>query len=150
MLDKDTVAEMQKKWRKEWDATSSHRTRSTSDMQYSFAYYHYVMNRNKAVKPNLMHLLMHEVDTDHDGYLNDNEFRTLAALTRNTNFTELRECVFNTSDPRNKGTASSPYSRAKKVGLGLSSDLSGTHMLRYGKATVDVKLSLYPTFAGCS
>ena len=143
MLDKEIVAEMQRKWPVEWEATSTHRVRSTMDMQYSFAYYHYVMNRNKAVKPNLLHFIRHEVDTDSDGYLNENEFRTLAALTRNTNFTELRECIFNESDPRNKGTASSPYTRAKRVGLGLRD--SRTHLLPYGKATVDVKLSLYPT-----
>jgi hypothetical protein len=32
----------------EWEATSTHRFRSPSDMQYSFAFFYYLMNRHKA------------------------------------------------------------------------------------------------------
>ena len=38
---------MQARWLSEWQATSTHRFRSPTDMQYSFAYYYYVMSREK-------------------------------------------------------------------------------------------------------
>ena len=41
------MSEMQDKWQSEWAATSTHRFRSPLDMQYSFAYYHYFINRHK-------------------------------------------------------------------------------------------------------
>ena len=41
------MREMQHKWGNEWNATSSHRFRSSTDMQFSFAYYYYTMNRQK-------------------------------------------------------------------------------------------------------
>ena len=38
---------MQQRWQQEWAATSTHRFRSPLDMQYSFAYYYYVVNNIK-------------------------------------------------------------------------------------------------------
>jgi UDP-N-acetylglucosamine-lysosomal-enzyme len=76
----DTMSEMQSKWSQEWIATSSHKFRSPEDMQYAFSYYYYVMNRHKAQPPSLLNYINNEIDTDHDGYLNSNEFLTLASV----------------------------------------------------------------------
>jgi len=47
MVNRDIMEELQARWPEQWAATSTHRFRSPVDMQYSFAYYHYVMNRHK-------------------------------------------------------------------------------------------------------
>lgn len=49
-------------------------------MQYAFAYFFYVMNRNKLIELNVVDYLSTEVDTNHDGIIDKNEQRTLAAL----------------------------------------------------------------------
>lgn len=49
-------------------------------MQYAFAYFFYVMNRNKLVELNVVDYLRTEIDTNQDGIIDKNEQRTLAAL----------------------------------------------------------------------
>ncbi len=116
MINVEFMNEMQRRWEGEWIKTSENRFRSSSDMQYAFAYYHYVMNRANAVPDfndgqmragigSYDHLLQNpstadnasivtnamidnfistEIDTDHDGYIDDNEFHTLACLVSET------------------------------------------------------------------
>lgn len=80
MIDRDIMEEMQSRYSAQFNETSSHRFRSPTDMQYSFAYYYYVINRHKAQPKNIKELLQGAVDTDHDGFLNENEFRTLVSI----------------------------------------------------------------------
>lgn len=47
MIVRSVIDELQAQLPEEWAATSAHRFRSHQDMQFSFAYYHYAMNRNK-------------------------------------------------------------------------------------------------------
>ena len=74
-------------------------------MQYSFSYYYYVYHRHKvysAGSETLRLYLRAAVDTDHDGYISPNEFRTLAAILTGDapkeEFIEsIRECLSNSS-----------------------------------------------------
>ena len=81
MIDKEIVDEMQQRWKEEWAVTSTHRFRSSKDMQYSFSYYYYAMNRNKAITRNILEFIGEEVDSNRDGFIDFNEFRTLVKLT---------------------------------------------------------------------
>ena len=99
LIDRDIMAEMQEKWKGEWTATSSHRFRSPSDMQYAFAYYYYLANRHEAHPPDIMKFVSENIDTDSDGYISDNELLTLATIIYQRNpteidFEELRNCSF--------------------------------------------------------
>ena len=79
-------------------------------MQYSFSYYYYVYHRPKVfpVSSELMATyLSAAVDTNHDGYLCDNEFRTLAAIIhgdapKDDFIASLRECLSNSSESYRK------------------------------------------------
>lgn len=76
MIDKHAMGEMQAKFPEDWDATSSHRMRSSDDMQFAFAYFYFLMSEQK----NMTILdLFFELDADHSGVLSDRELRTLAA-----------------------------------------------------------------------
>lgn len=48
MIDKNIVYEMQSIWPAEFAATSSHRFRSSSDIQFAFSYFYYMMERYAA------------------------------------------------------------------------------------------------------
>jgi hypothetical protein len=80
LIDIDIMNEMQLRWEALWNETSAHRFRSPRDMQYAFSYYHYVMNRYSAHPPDLAAFLADAIDTNGDGYIDNNEFRTLAAI----------------------------------------------------------------------
>ncbi|BFZ05151.1 hypothetical protein BsWGS_08190 [Bradybaena similaris] len=76
MIDKNIMQELQDRFPMEWDATSSHKIRSSTDMQYAFAYYYYVMGVTEEISVEQVFSMM---DTDHSGALSDREIRTLAA-----------------------------------------------------------------------
>ena len=48
----------------EWEATSSHRTRNSKDMQFAFSYYYYLLGQKKPLD---IGRLFDEMDTDHSG-----------------------------------------------------------------------------------
>lgn len=75
MLDKHAMGEMQEKFPEDWDATSSHRMRSSDDMQFAFAYFYFLMSEQKNMT---IEELFFELDADHSGVLSDREIRTLA------------------------------------------------------------------------
>ncbi|CAL1547114.1 unnamed protein product [Lymnaea stagnalis] len=76
MIDRNIMYELQNRFPKEWDATSSHKIRSSTDMQYAFAYYYYMMGVTVSVS---VEDVFHQMDTDHSGVLSDREIRTFAA-----------------------------------------------------------------------
>ncbi|CAM9251979.1 unnamed protein product, partial [Ectocarpus fasciculatus] len=105
LIDSTVMDEMQDMFKEEWMETSSHKFRSPKDMQYAFSYYYYVMNRNKAKPPSLQEYVTREVDTNHDGYLDSNEFLTLASLVagRSPKESEIKdyyECTFRLKDKK--------------------------------------------------
>jgi hypothetical protein len=135
MIDRQAVKEMQREWPEEWERTSAHRTRSSQDMQYSFAYYHYVVNRNKARKHDIRRFIKHEIDTNHDGFIDDNEFRTLTKVMRNDNVSLIRECLFNvTSNDTDR----------RKPERHVVTEMH-EHDLKRGKVVASFEVSAYPT-----
>jgi hypothetical protein len=103
MIDRDYMDEMQARWADQWAATSSHRFRSSTDMQYSFSYYYYLMNRHKIHPHDLHKYLSMVVDTDRDGHLDENEFRSVATMVKSSasptaeDLRRMRECISNSS-----------------------------------------------------
>ena len=103
MIDKDYMNEMQERWPEQWNATSAHRFRSPTDMQYSFSYYYYLSNRIKVKPHDLTQHVKKVLDTDKDGYLNENEFRSLAAMVKGSQsptveyMNGLLDCIANNS-----------------------------------------------------
>ena len=80
MIDRDVVGAIQKQYPEPWRETASHRFRSGRDVQYAFAYFHYVMGTFDAAEPDLEELWRVEIDADGSGALDGNEVLTLAAM----------------------------------------------------------------------
>lgn len=80
MIDVRVMTALQEAWPAEFAATSSHRFRSSLDLQYAFAYFAFLMEGGARVGIDLSTYWGRELDTDGDGELNDNEFRTFAAV----------------------------------------------------------------------
>jgi len=98
MINKIHMKEMKAKWRKEFDATSAHRFRHPKDMQFSFSYMYYVVNRNKVHPPTLEDIWNEYIDVNKDGILDDNELLTVAGLAYGDYPTEeyveeVRKCL---------------------------------------------------------
>lgn len=76
-LQKSVIERMVNMWPAEFDATSSHQTRAGDDMQYAFSYFYYYMGERQSY--NFTQLWDAELDVNHDGILDANEMRTIAA-----------------------------------------------------------------------
>jgi len=75
-IDKRIMIDLQNKWAAEFDATSSHQLRDRHDMQYAFSYMYFLAHQR--IPFNMENVWKEYLDVNHDGYLNDNEVRTLA------------------------------------------------------------------------
>jgi len=82
MINVDILKEMQKQFPEEWQQTASNRFRSGKDMQFAFAYFHYIISRAKQYKPDFDVIWINEIDADGDGFLNGNEIITLASMAK--------------------------------------------------------------------
>lgn len=76
-LRKSVIERMQTLWRAEFNATSSHQTRASNDMQYAFSYMWFLMSER--IPYNFTEVWNTELDMDGDGVLNSNEMRTIAS-----------------------------------------------------------------------
>ncbi|CAG9857509.1 unnamed protein product [Phyllotreta striolata] len=74
LVDRAIMAEMMGKFAEEFAVTEGNRARMANDMQFSFAYYHFVMSewRNRTVEE-----IFDEFDTDSSDTWSDREIRTL-------------------------------------------------------------------------
>lgn len=92
-LDIEMVESMHNLLPYEWNITSSNKFRDPNDMQFAFSYYYYAMNRYKDKEINLTTFINREIDTNYDGFIDDNEFRTLitVATGRSPNDIDLKE-----------------------------------------------------------
>lgn len=77
LVDKNVFGEMRRKFSTEWRRTSQHRLRQSDDMQFAFAYFHYLMSETRDFDP---FVVFQEFDTDNSDTWSDREIRTL--LTR--------------------------------------------------------------------
>ncbi|XP_068087207.1 N-acetylglucosamine-1-phosphotransferase subunits alpha/beta [Anabrus simplex] len=77
LIDKKVMQELQKRFSKQWDLTSSHKIRSPQDMQFAFSYFYFLMSE-KYIRP--LEEVFDTFDTDLSGTWSDREIRTL--LTR--------------------------------------------------------------------
>lgn len=74
MIDTDIMEDLQRKFRKEFQITSRNRFRHADDMQFSFSYYHFLMEEQKDVS---VDQIFDRFDTDQSGTWSDREIRTL-------------------------------------------------------------------------
>ncbi|XXQ39478.1 EF-hand domain-containing protein [Plasmodiophora brassicae] len=95
MIDKNIVYEMQSIWPAEFAATSSHRFRSSSDIQFAFSYFYYMMERPERFDATAF--FRNEIDLDRDGYVSEMELRHLTSLNRQLSFSELTNTLINCS-----------------------------------------------------
>ena len=65
-IDKNIMFELQARFPDEWNETSSHKVRSSRDMQYAFAYYYYLIGMSKDL---IVEDVFYEMDTDRSGYV---------------------------------------------------------------------------------
>lgn len=98
MLDSQALLRLQDDFPSAFAATSSHRFRSSLDVQYAFAYFHFLLEGGAYAGLDLESYWAAELDTDGDGVLSDNEFRTLAAVVLKrspsaADLADLRSCV---------------------------------------------------------
>eukprot|EP00795_Rhopilema_esculentum_P003109 gene3108-1404_t len=98
-VDVDVVNEMQRRFWKSFDETSSHKIRSPQDMQFAFSYSYYLMDLPASIN---MSSIFQELDADMSGVLNDRELRTLAAKMfslplQSTDIKNLEEMLMNCS-----------------------------------------------------
>ena len=103
MIDVSVMTALQARWPAEFEATSAHRFRSSNDIQYSFAYFTAVMEGVGRAGVDMNVYWSRELDTDGDGILSDNEFRTLAAVVYHRaptpgDLAALRNCTAPTSE----------------------------------------------------
>lgn len=80
MIDRVFAQEMMDAFPGEWNATSSHRFRSSKDMQYGFAYFYWLIHRHELRELDLQGMFETYLDTNSDGYLDENELLTLASI----------------------------------------------------------------------
>lgn len=66
MIDVDIMNELQAKFPKEFDVTSSHKLRSKDDMQFALSYFYFVIDQTKEFD---VSSLFQEVDADKSGRL---------------------------------------------------------------------------------
>lgn len=77
-VDKNIMTELQAKWPRQYEATSSNRFRHSNDMQMAFAYFYFVMNQRQDFDPLLF--FREHLDLDGDGYLDESEIKYMAML----------------------------------------------------------------------
>lgn len=80
-LNREVLQQIENMIGDQFTLTRQHRFRSSDDLQYAFMYFYFLKEIEKkkmdAYYDSLWDLYL---DTDHDGFLNTNEFKTLAAM----------------------------------------------------------------------
>ncbi|EQC39313.1 hypothetical protein SDRG_03518 [Saprolegnia diclina VS20] len=80
-IQKRFLTELKTHWPAEFNATSAHRFRHPEDMQFSFSYMHYVMNRHRLHPPRTSHeVFTNLLDINQNGRLDDFEEPNLLSI----------------------------------------------------------------------
>ena len=85
LLDREVLERMNVELYDEIQETSAHRFRDSTDLQFAFTYFYYLMSEK--FYPTLEQILR-EFDSDQDGHLNRNEARTFFLSTTKAQFEE--------------------------------------------------------------
>ncbi|KAL3671260.1 hypothetical protein V7S43_003192 [Phytophthora oleae] len=98
LLQKSIIREIKNYWTKEIQDTSAHRFRHPQDMQFSFSYFHYLINRAKIHPHTLEEIWREYLDANRNGILDENEVLTAASLAHGDAppedfVNEVRDCV---------------------------------------------------------
>eukprot|EP00941_MAST-03F_sp_MAST-3F-sp1_P002576 g2576.t1 len=119
MVDRVRVEEMYQRFPDAFKQTAAHKFRSTDDVQFAFAYFHFLLltaehvftdgngdaksssNQEKFRNDSFQRLIefwQTEIDTDGDGFLSNNEMRTLAAIVAGGSVTpkeieDIQDCL---------------------------------------------------------
>lgn len=75
-VDADVMSRLTTRFYDAFDVTSSHKIRSSNDMQFAFSYYYYLMSEMESVTTNEIFDMF---DTDNSGTWSDREIRTVLA-----------------------------------------------------------------------
>ncbi|GBN29536.1 N-acetylglucosamine-1-phosphotransferase subunits alpha/beta [Araneus ventricosus] len=76
-VDKNVMSRLTERFEDAFTVTSSHKVRSSNDMQFSFSYYYFLMNELETLE---VETIFNSFDTDNSGTWSDREIRTV--LTR--------------------------------------------------------------------
>jgi len=79
-IDRDIMRDLVREFPEEWEATSSHRLRSGDDMQYAFAYYHFLAETSSPFNASAT---FDDFDMDSNGLLSVHELRTIVVRLYN-------------------------------------------------------------------
>jgi len=80
MIDKIAMGKLQEKYAQAYAETAARKFRTTMDVQYAFAYFHFLLEGGAREGLDVGGYFSLELDADGDGILSENELRTLGAV----------------------------------------------------------------------
>jgi hypothetical protein len=80
MIDSVAMGKLQEKYASEYARTAAQPFRTSGDVQYAFAYFHFLLEGGAREGLDVARYFALELDADGDGVLNENELRTLGAV----------------------------------------------------------------------
>lgn len=98
LIDIESMKKLEDRWPSEFKATSARRFRDGNDIQYAFAYFHFLIEGGAREGLDVQKYFQQELDVDGDGWLSVNELRTLASVVlqrsaTSADITKLRDCL---------------------------------------------------------
>jgi len=129
-------------WAAEYARTSSHRFRAGSDVQYAFAYFHFLLEGGARDHLDVAAYFSAELDADGDGALSANELYTLGAIVHKRSPTggelaALRSCLVGEGAPPAVERTSRP-------------DPAGGGVIVEERTTLHVRHVTWDTIMGCA
>ena len=80
-INKNMMAEIEEKLGVYVNKTITHRFREGDDLQYAFLYFHYLVGREEQKSEDFYKQFWNlQLDTNNNGFLDQNEFTTLASI----------------------------------------------------------------------
>jgi hypothetical protein len=98
MIEVAAMQKLQDRWPEEFSSTSARRFRDGDDVQYAFAYFHFLMEGGAREGLDVREYFDRELDVDADGVLSANELRTLGSIVMqhspsDADVARLRDCL---------------------------------------------------------
>ena len=76
----EVMKRLQRRYASEYRKTSSNRFRNSDDVQFAFAYFHWLILSSRHLDFEIEQFFSDVVDTNQDGHVSENEMRTIAAI----------------------------------------------------------------------